>query len=222
MVELSLSQQYILLAADKQTHKLKTPIKQMLHTFAVGAGIAELLLDERIRLHEDGKLEVRDASPTGSTSLDLLLSRLSSAKKPKTMRKWMYDFYSRSTTRGPFFAAEAEPLLKQGLLQQERARLLLVIPVVRYVPNADAIDRIVQRIRAEMLERGAVDDKTALLVMLLDASRLLKPYFSSYERQELRHKLKELQDQQTGTWKMIRQIRQAIDEINAVIVSAGA
>ncbi|PYI50649.1 GOLPH3/VPS74 family protein [Paenibacillus flagellatus] len=219
MSEWSLPQQYMLLAVDRAAHKHRTPLKQTMQTYVCGAGIVALLLDGRLRIAGDGKLEVADAAPTGTEAGDLLLAHLASAKKPKTMRKWMQDIYSIGRFRSAYFAAEAKPLLGDGWLREEKRKVLFVFPAVRYVPHNGAVGRIVRRIRSGMLQPGTVDDTTALLVMLLEASKLAKPYFSASEQDQLRNKLKALQEQQGERWATIRHIRRAIDDMNAVIVT---
>jgi hypothetical protein len=222
MSELSLSQQYMLLASDPAVHKLVPPVKQVMQTYVCGAGIAGLLLEGRLRLHEDGRLEVAGpSSPSGSAGADVLLAQYSASSKPKTLRKWIHDLYAHRRFRIPFCTAEAGPLVESGQMIEERRKLLRLFPTVRLIPHPAAVQRIVQRIRSDMLEQPPADDKTVLLVMLLDASKLLKPYFAPTEQQELRAKVRSLQELHGDRWNIFRQTRRAIDEIHVVIVTTG-
>ncbi|WP_176706680.1 GOLPH3/VPS74 family protein [Paenibacillus hemerocallicola] len=219
MSGLTLSQQYMLLASDPAVHKLVPPVKQVMQTYVCGAGIAGLLLEGRLRLHENGKLEVVNATPTGSAGADLLLAQCSAAAKPKTVRKWIHDLYAHRRFRVPFCDAEMAPLVADGLMSEERRKVLFVFPRTVQTPDPAAVHRIVQHIRSGMLAQPPADDATVLLVMLLDASKLLKAYFSPYEQQELRDRLKALQERQVNNWSIVRQVRRAIDEIHVVIVT---
>jgi hypothetical protein len=219
MSGLTLSQQYMLLASDPAVHKLVPPVKQVMQTYVCGAGIAGLLLEGRLRLHENGKLEVVNATPTGSAGADLLLAQCSAAAKPKTVRKWIHDLYAHRRFRVPFCEAEMAPLVADGLMSEERRKVLFVFPRTVQTPDPAAVHRIVQHIRSGMLAQPPADDATVLLVMLLDASKLLKAYFSPYEQQELRDRLKALQERQVNRWSIVRQVRRAIDEIHVVIVT---
>lgn len=219
MSELSLSQQYMLLASDPAAHKLVPPVKQVMQTYVCGAGITGLLLERRLRLHEDGRLEIVDPSPSGSAGTDMLLAQCSASSKPKTLRKWIHDLYAHRRFRLPFCAAETGPLVEAGHMSEERRKLLRLFPTVRHIPHPAAVQRIVQRIRSDMLEEPPADDKTVLLVMLLDASKLLKPYFTPSEQQELRSKVRSLQERHGDRWSIFRQTRRAIDEIHVVIVT---
>lgn len=250
MSELSLAQQYMMLASDPAVRRLVPTVKQVMQTYACGAGIAELLLEGRLRLQEDGTFvltgaaandgshfvgyaatgstadgeandgEAADGNKTvGSPGAALLLAQCQSSARPKTMRKWIHDLYAHRRFRAPFCAAEIGPLLESGLMREERRRLLLVFPAVRHIPDPSAVRAIVQRIRSDMLGQPTAADKTALLVMLLDASRLLKAYFTPVELEALRGKLKALQERPGERWNIVRQTRRAIDEIHVVIVT---
>ncbi|WP_158606894.1 GOLPH3/VPS74 family protein [Paenibacillus ginsengarvi] len=223
MTELSLSEQYLLLALDASAHKFGLPARQVMQTFACGAAVAELMLLKRLRLHEDGRLEVVDATPTGYAGTDLLLAELTAGASGTTIRKWIHSIYSRRRLRDLLFEASLRPLLEGDLMSAEQRKLLFVFASTRYTPHPGAIARIVQRIRAELLDQGTeADDKTALLVMLLDSSKLLKAYFFADELDRLRAGLKLLHERNRDRFGVIRQTRRTIDEIHVVMVTTAS
>lgn len=61
-----------------------------------------------------------------------------------------------------------------------------------YVPDAAALDTVVQTIRAELLEDGVPTEDIVALTLLLDRSGDLARYFSAYEKQDLKRRLKEM------------------------------
>ena len=63
-----------------------------------------------------------------------------------------------------------------------------------FVPHAEKVDRIIQTIRAEILEEGLIAEEIVALICLLDKSRQLKQYFSNYEKDILKRRLKELKN----------------------------
>lgn len=84
-----------------------------------------------------------------------------------------------------------------------------------YIKSKDkAKDKVVQKIRAEILEAGKLDNSTIILVSLLDKSELLKTYFSKYELKCLKERLKEIQNDSNN-----QIIKQAVDYIDAVLVA---
>jgi hypothetical protein len=89
----------------------------------------------------------------------------------------------------------------------------------RFIPRADAVDRVIQEIRAELLESGAMSDETVALVSLLDKGGQIKKYFSKYESQQLRTRLKEIQE--TPFNRMVKQMVDHIEAMIVVIATAG-
>lgn len=83
-----------------------------------------------------------------------------------------------------------------------------------YIPNKETIDYIVQKIRAELLENGNLDDEVIALTCLLNKSGLLKQYFSKYESQQLQDRLKEMKNSAPN---MV--IKDMLDYIEAITVA---
>ena len=215
---LTLAQEFVLLASDATTHGWRKPRRAYLQTYAAGAVLIGLLDEEAIRIEEKGKLAVARHHFNGDEASRVMLRILEQAGK-KTLKQWIQSFYARGKNRSQVFQAVVKPLLCNGDLKEEKVRVWFLIPVSRYVPSAATKDRIVQRIRAELLEEGPITRQTALLTMMLDMSKLLKAYFSEYEQNELRKRLQRLQEEQGDHWKSVHLIRKAIEEFNAVIVS---
>ncbi len=218
----ALARQFILLSSSSPTHKVRTLMSVRAQTYAIGAAFVDMLLEGVIRLDEKGKLEVIRHTGTGDVGSDMILQKLMKAGKPKTMKRWIQSYYSLGGDRKKTFEALAMPLIRQGRLQQEQYRVLFLIPAVRYLASAEAKDHIIQRMRAELLEKGPVSDRTAALAMLLEVCKLLKHYFSNYEQRELKLKLQQLHQEQSKQWNTIRQIKKAIDEIDGAIASSAA
>ncbi|GEM_PF-1667891 len=214
----TLAQEFVLLASDAATHGRRRPGRAHLQTYAVGAVLIGLLAEEAIRIEEKRKLGVARHHIEGDEAARIMLRKLGQSKK-RTLKQWIQSFYSRRKDRSEVFQAVVKPLLRNGDLREEKYRIWFLFPATRYVPSAASKDRIVQRIRAELLEEGPVTRQTALLTMMLDMSKLLKAYFSDYEQRELRKRLQRLQEEQGDNWKSILQIRKAIEELYAVYVS---
>ena len=78
-----------------------------------------------------------------------------------------------------------------------------------YIPNSNAVHYVVDMIRAEFLEDVEVTEDIASLIILLDKSKLLKIYFSEYEQKEIKKKLKEITNSDTG--KSIKDIVNTVE-----------
>ena len=76
-------------------------------------------------------------------------------------------------------------------------------------------------IRAEFLEDVEVTEDIASLIILLDKSKLLKTYFSEYEQKEIKKKLKEITNSDTGKSikDMVNNVEYMITMMNVLIVA---
>lgn len=214
----TLAQQFVLLASDSATHKRRKPMRPQFQTYVAGAVLIELLSEEAIRVGDKGKLMIV-RQQRGDEAARLVLDKLRGSK-PKTMKQWIQLYYSRSKDCNRLFQTVIKPLLARGDLKEEHYRVLL-FPVSRFEALPASRDRIVQRIRAELLEHGPVDRETSLLAMMLQKSKLLGGYFSEYERHELKRQLERLLQGEGDQLKTVRLVKKAIDEMDAVIATAG-
>ena len=67
-----------------------------------------------------------------------------------------------------------------------------------FAPSKEAINRVVDMVRSELLEDGTVTDEVAALTALLDKSGCLKEYFSKFEQKEIKQRLDAMTANKTG------------------------
>ena len=67
-------------------------------------------------------------------------------------------------------------------------------PIIRHEADTSAVDRIVQRLRADCLEPGSLDDETIILTTVLEELKLLNHYFYQYERKAVKERLQALRE----------------------------
>lgn len=89
---------------------------------------------------------------------------------------------------------------------------------IRFIPDAKAVDSIIQSIRAELLEDGTISDNIIALVSLMDKSNQIKRYFSKYEKDQLKARLKEIENSDSN--KLIKEMIDYIDTLIVVIAAA--
>lgn len=75
-------------------------------------------------------------------------------------------------------------------------------------------------IRAELLEDGQVSDEIVALVSLLEKSGQIKKYFSKYERDQLKIRLKEIQNSDAN--KLVKVMVDCINTLFVVVMSTTA
>ncbi|MDR2163519.1 MAG: GPP34 family phosphoprotein [Clostridiales Family XIII bacterium] len=107
-------------------------------------------------------------------------------------------------------AGYADQLNDQGLLKNK----------TRYAPKPEAVTRIIEKIRAEFLEDGVISDDTLCLAALLDGSHLIRRYFSKFEADALKKRLKEVRGSEA--YALLKKfLYSSSGAMAAVIVAAG-
>lgn len=84
-----------------------------------------------------------------------------------------------------------------------------------YIPRKEAVDKIVQSIRAELLETGPVSEDMIALVSLLAKSGQINKFFSKYEKDQLKVRLKEMMDD--ASYVLVKEMVDYIDFMMVII-----
>ena len=207
MVEGTVAQEYLLATLGE---KGKLPAAVQVRTCLVAAGLLDLLLKGCVGM-EQKKVSVRASLPAELAFLSQLYELI--GKKPRTVQSIGEEYLFSLTDRRlqDLFDAIGKTLVQAGCAKAEEGGLLE--KTNRYVPDKEAVDRLVQKIRAALLEEGPVDPQTFGLVSLLDKSGQLKQYFSSYERETLKTRLRQLKDTEADPV-----VKQMVDHVNGLMV----
>jgi len=208
----TLAQEFVLLASDFETHKQRRPMRSYLQTYVLGAILIELLSEEVIRVGHKGKLVVIQNEYDGDEAALLMVQNLKQSSK--TMKEWIQSLYSWRKDSARLFQLVVNPLVLGGYLKEEKYRKMFLFQATRYVPLTKYKDRIIQRIRAELLENGPITQQTALLTMMLEMSKLLRSYFSEYEQIELKKSVQRLHEEKGEEWDSIRLIHKTMAEMD--------
>ena len=135
--------------------------------------------------------------------------------KPMQTEKLLEE-YTYSVTDAhlnELMAAIGDSLVQQGLMTPVKAGLLG--KKQGYLPTREAINAVVDLVRAELLEEGEVTEDVAALVILLEQGKCLKPYFSAFEQKEMRDKLQAIS--QTPAGKAVRDMVEYVENLIAVM-----
>ena len=73
-----------------------------------------------------------------------------------------------------------------------------------YAPKKDEVNRVIEKIRAELLENGNIADETLCLTIMLGESGIIHDYFSKVESEALKKRLEEVRN--SDAWKMMNEI----------------
>ena len=112
--------------------------------------------------------------------------------------------------------AVGKSLVEAGCAAEERGGLFGGKTI--YVPNEKALDRVIQNIRAELLEDGELSEDIIALTALLDKSGELSRYFSAYEKKALKARLKEIKE--NPQVKAFQKVLEDIDNLFVLLIVA--
>jgi hypothetical protein len=216
MKSLSIAQEYLLCSLNE---KGKLPIlNKKIQVCIVASGLLELLFFNWIQLDEkDRVLAIRDPGEEAAYLKSLYSWLYQSA--PIGIKKIARNYcltLSDSKLRS-LVEAIGTSLADEGCVTKGKGGIFGNSP--RFIPHPDSVDRVIQKIRAELLESGTMTDETVALVSLLDKGGQIKNYFSKYESQQLRTRLKEIQE--TPFNKMVKRMVDHIETMIIIISTAG-
>lgn len=212
MTELSIAQEYLLCSLNE---KGKLPVMSTeVPACILAGGLIELMVSGCIRTGEKNTVQIADGtaeSPVYLASLKDFINQLQQVKLEKIAREYCFSFTGKRMNT--LVTDIGNSLAGAGCVTVQAGGFLAGKP--SFVPNPEAVDKVIQKIRAEMLESGAMTDETVALVGLLEKSSRIKRYFSSYEAGQLKERLKEIRE--TSSNRMIKQMVDYIDSMIAVI-----
>ena len=195
MKDLTLTQEYFICAVNDKGKLSGFNVDRLVCLLA--SGLLELQLSGCIRIEGGTKhlltgfgisVSITGPLPEEKAFLRPLYDYLNQGK-PMKMEKILEDYhYSFSGKRlNALIASIGESLAEEGFAQAAEAGLLECVG--RFLPTRDAINRVIDLVRSELLEEGEVTDDIAALVILLEKSGVIREYFSRYEQKEMKERL---------------------------------
>ncbi len=212
MKDLSITQEYLLCSLSD---KGRLPvIGKEVPACILAGGLIELLLDGCIKM-------------TDKESVDIVGALNNEKGYLKSLYNWLYQYvpvkiekiareYCLTLTEkkmNELVTDIGNSLVDRDCVTNVKGGFLAGKP--RFVPNPMEVEKIIQKIRAEILERGDMADETVALVGLLEKSYQIKRYFSAYETGQLKARLKEIREVPSN--QLAKQMVDYIDRISAVI-----
>jgi hypothetical protein len=219
MNSLSYTQEFFLCSFDSKGNRV-APILS-LDSFApclFVSGITELIAQGSLVSEDTDTLDVVKPPDDSLSYLKPLYDAVASFKKPRKLPEIVGDLsFSTGKKSGAILAAVGTSLVAAGCAD-ELAGAGLFKHKTKYASKPEAVSRVIERVRAELLAGEAVSDETAILTTLLDKCDILKSYFSKTEAPALKKRMKELRGRQASA--PINKTLDYIDEITAMIVVA--
>ena len=193
---LNLMEELLLLALDDEKGKILSSSSCALPYGLRGALLLELFLTEKIDI-VDKKIVVIDKSNTGNEVLDNGLNIIDTYHKQKTVKFWITKLMSQMKELRKDLLNE---LITKGILEQQDKKVLLVIPATRYPTKNPVIEnRVRKRIIGIVLHDEQLDERSSMLISLINACELIKEVFPKANLKDAKKKIKNIiQDEKVG------------------------
>lgn len=212
MKDLSVAQEFLLCSLDK---KGKLPlIGKEVPACILASGLIELLIGCSIQMDEKNTVRVSGDLNAEQDYLKSLFEWLRQSKPMKLENIAREYCLTLTETKLNALVTDIGNLLaKKGCVVVQKGGFLAGRS--RFVPDPAEVDKVIQKIRAEVLECGTMADETVALVSLLEKSHQIKKYFSSYEAEQLKTRLKEIREAPSN--QLVKQMVDYVDRMIAVI-----
>ena len=193
---LNLMEELLLLALDDEKGKILSSSSCALPYGLRGALLLELFLAEKIDI-VDKKIVVIDKSNTGNEVLDNGLNIIDTYHKQKTVKFWITKLTSQMKELRKDLLNE---LITKGILEQQDKKVLWVIPATRYPTKNPVIEnRVRKRIIGIVLHDEQLDERSSMLISLINACELIKEVFPKDNFKDAKKKIKNIiQDEKVG------------------------
>lgn len=211
MRDLSISQEYYLCAVNEKGAISSFAAEKLV--CLVASALLDMKLADCIEI-ENKRVQVIGDLPEELSFLDSLYDFIH-VGKPVKVEKILEEYtYSMTDKRLKRLMADLGRSMEEDGITKEVVSGLFG-GKSSYVPNQKAVELVIDKVRAEMLEEGTVTEETAALVVLLDISKSMKYYFSKYEQKKIKEKLERLLHDPNG--KMVKEMVDYVQNMMAMI-----
>lgn len=211
---LSMFEELFLVAIDDYKGTVAPSVSDRLRYGLAGALLAELALQEKIRI-DKGKLVPSEAPSTIQGIEADALQIITASKKPRPVKHWISALASNKLNR-----RVAEDLADKHVLTIEKRRFLWVIPYDAY-PQQDASAKywVKQRLRSVALGGINPAPRDLLLLSLVKSCDMLGLVFTRDERKTARKKIDTLVKREP-IGDALRAVLEEIDSAAAAVIIA--
>jgi golgi phosphoprotein 3 len=192
-----------------------TPIGSM-HQYAIGGAlIAELLLNDRVRIGEPAKkkmVDLVDATPLGDPVLDECLQKIKAAKRRGSIKTWVTRFAQLKKLN----QRVAERLCQRGILRVDEDKVLLIFTRTIY-PEVDSKPEreLVARMRKAIFTGTRdIDPRTTVLIALASNVDLLKQVFDKKKLKDRKARIKQISEGEMAS----KAAKEAMEAMQAAIM----
>lgn len=221
MANLSYTQEYYLCAINAKGNMPALSGSEV-GACLVAGGVLEMVEQGCLTRSEKGALLPASPLSENLSYLSPLYDRITSYRKPRDIKGIVEDF-ALSLSSKPLMALVAS--IGASLADAGCANALPPNRngIVKYAPSPAAVTPVIEKIRAEFLEDGALTDETTILAAMLDHMGLIRNYFSKVESETMKARIKQVRKDEAAA--PVKAILDYLDEIAAriaIIIAATA
>jgi hypothetical protein len=223
MTKLSYTQEYYLCATNDKGNPKSLGFDAGIACLLVG-GVEEMIKQGFIVRAQEKRLLIVRLWDDSLPHLKPLYEALVSFSSPKSIKRvaasyllgsnyWLPDKLGSAIGASLIAANCVDKLPDQGLLKNK----------TKYVPKPEVVAQLIERLRTEFLEDGALTDETLCLAAFLDRSGLIRKHFGEAEKETLERRLKEVRrsDLSVATKQILDELaslRALVAAVSAVII----
>lgn len=210
MLQLTIPEQFFVIAQNKKITQMRVKLFGFRQMYNIAACFIELANRKRIQFGEKLYIKVIDHAPTNISYLDEILTIIAESNKEKKLISWLRYFSWKFWRQKKVYKLMIETMLDKGVMTEEKTF---------FSTNYHGLEKIeqkmVERIRAEILEPETVSHDVLILTFMLHVAKVLDKLFSHYEIEDWEHRLTELQAEYPHEWKQVKAIYKNILEVVA-------
>lgn len=218
MESLSVTQEFVLCAL-KEDGKIPLLKATEVTVCLVSSGVWELVHHHAVRYDDKEDLVCAGALPKQVAYLQPLYEQIKE-REPVSAHKLVENYVFAATEKNLHQLIEAigaeleqvqcgEVVRERGLLHEK----------VRFHPNQAAVQQVVDKVRDAFFSDSALSDNIVALAALLEESGMLRQYFSKFEADTLRQRLKELAN--VDEYAFVAGIMDNVETLIELIEAAG-
>ena len=211
MKDLSLTQEYLLCALNEKGAIPSFSTEK--RTCLIAAALMELQMENCISLQGKKAVAVRPLPEERGYLRPLydFVAAATSCQTERILREFTFSFSDRHIN--DLIAAVGRSLETLGCASASEQGLLRKKEV--YLPQREAVNMVIDKVRAELLEDGEVTEDAAAIAVLLDKAKMLQFYFSKFEQQELKERLAQLAHSAHGA--AVQEMLDYVDGLMAMV-----
>ncbi|GAA0748785.1 hypothetical protein [Clostridium oceanicum] len=214
-LDLPITEQYIILELIgkkfAQNKKVKIGNSKI---YSVAAILVDLYLKDKIYFKENQKIVIKNSKLTGIEYNDIVLEVIKS-KGLKELKKCTEYFYFHSKLLKDIYNCIIESIINKGILKVQKEYSFFSGSKKTYIDYKNIGDLLIKKLRIELLQDSYISTDTMYLSILLDNNKMLMTYFSQYDYNIIKNKMKTIyKKDESNKFKIVKKSINNIESIS--------